>query len=80
MEAIRALRVAEHREYLMANSDVVKLAGPMEVEGNAAGSLIFLQRDSLEEAKEFAGGDPFAKAGLFASVEIRQLSLEFGSL
>ena len=35
------------------------------------GSLVVIEAASLEAAREIAAGDPFAKAGLFASVEIR---------
>jgi uncharacterized protein len=30
-----------------------------------------IEADSLEAARQIAAGDPFAKVGLFASVEIR---------
>jgi uncharacterized protein len=35
------------------------------------GSLIVIEAVSLDAAREIAAGDPYAKAGLFASVEIR---------
>jgi hypothetical protein len=35
------------------------------------GSLIILDLADLAEARAFAAGDPFAKAGLFESVSIR---------
>jgi len=35
------------------------------------GSLVVIEAASLQAAKEIAAGDPYAKAGLFASVEIR---------
>ena len=35
------------------------------------GSLVVIEAASLEAARAIAAGDPFAKAGLFASVEIR---------
>ena len=49
------------------------LAGPFtEPDGQTMnGSLIVIEAASLEAAKDIAAGDPFAKVGLFASVEIR---------
>ncbi len=35
------------------------------------GSLIVIEATSLEASRTVAAGDPFAKAGLFAKVEIR---------
>jgi uncharacterized protein YciI len=35
------------------------------------GSLVVIEAASLQDAQKLAAGDPFAKAGLFASVEIR---------
>jgi uncharacterized protein YciI len=35
------------------------------------GSLIVIEAASLDAARMIAVGDPFAKVGLFASVEIR---------
>ena len=35
------------------------------------GSLIVVEAASLDAARTIAAGDPFAKAGIFASVEIR---------
>ena len=35
------------------------------------GSLLVIEAPTLEAARRIAAGDPFAKAGLFASVDIR---------
>ena len=62
-----------HLEYLGSWSDSVKLAGPYVTEDNSAmtGSLIVIEADDLDTAKAFAAADPYAKAGLFANVDIR---------
>ena len=36
------------------------------------GSLIILDVADLDEARDWAAGDPYARAGLFASVEINE--------
>ena len=48
-------------------------AGPFtEPDGQTMnGSLIVVEASSLEAARKIGAGDPFAKAGVFASVEIR---------
>lgn len=51
---------------------VVTLAGPLLDEaGDMIGSLIVLDVETRAEAEAFAAADPYAKAGLFDSVEIR---------
>jgi hypothetical protein len=37
-----------------------------------------IEASSLDAAREIAAGDPFAKAGLFASVDIRPLLWTIG--
>jgi uncharacterized protein len=71
--AIRKANRPEHIEYLQSLGDTLKLAGPFtEADGETmTGSLIVVEASSLHAAREIAAGDPFAKAGLFASVEIR---------
>jgi len=50
-------------------SGVVEMAGPLlDGDGQMCGSLIVLTVDSLARAQEWAAADPYAKAGLFASV------------
>ena len=51
----------------------IRLAGPMlSDDGNTMiGSIIVLEADSLASAQQFAAGDPYQLAGLFANVTIR---------
>jgi uncharacterized protein YciI len=71
--AIRKANRPEHVKYLQGLGNKLVLAGPFtEPDGETMnGSLIVIEAPSLEAAKEIAAGDPFAKIGLFASVEIR---------
>jgi uncharacterized protein YciI len=71
--AIRRAKRPQHVEYLKSLGGTLKLAGPFtEAEGETMnGSLVVIEAASLHAAKEIAAGDPYAKAGLFASVEIR---------
>jgi uncharacterized protein YciI len=63
-----------HVEYLNgvnAQGQLV-LAGPTLGEDNKpTGSIVIVEAESLEAAQALAAGDPYARAGLFESVEIR---------
>ena len=70
--AVRQANRPEHLAYIERLGDTIALAGPfIDADSQAMnGSLIVIEASSLEAAQEIAAGDPFAKAGLFASVEI----------
>jgi len=79
LERRRAVR-PEHLERVEALRDAGRLilAGPMPaIDGpqpgpaGFTGSLIVAEFDSLEEARSWAAGDPYARDGVFASVEVR---------
>ena len=60
----------EHLNDLNARG-VLKIAGPLlGDEGKPVGSLLIFECDDLDEARSIAVADPYAKAGLFDSVEI----------
>lgn len=71
--AIRKANRPEHLAYLESLGDMLVFAGPFTAEDGQTmnGSLIVVEAPSLAAAKEIADADPFAKAGLFAEVEIR---------
>jgi uncharacterized protein YciI len=77
---IRKAHRPEHLAYLQGLGDALKFAGPFTAEDGETmtGSLVVIEAPSLAEAREIAGGDPFAKAGLFASVEIRPWKWSLG--
>lgn len=59
-----------HVEYLKAG-DAVQQAGPLlDEKGEMAGSLIILDVADMDAARSWAAGDPYGKAGLFASVQL----------
>ena len=71
--AARKANRAEHLAYLKSLGDTLVVAGPFtEADGETMnGSLIVVEAPSREAAETIAAGDPFAKAGIFASVDIR---------
>jgi uncharacterized protein len=64
-------------EKLNADGTLV-LAGPfLDSEGKPNGSLVVIDALDHKAAELVAGQDPYAKAGLFASVEIRPWNWTF---
>jgi len=56
----------------VAESGRVKAGGPfLDEAGGMVGSMLVIEAADLADAKAFAAGDPYAKAGLFQSVTIR---------
>ncbi len=70
---IRKANRPDHLAYLESLGDTLLFAGPFTEEDGQTmnGSLIVIDAESLREARAIADGDPFAKAGLFESVDIR---------
>jgi uncharacterized protein YciI len=54
------------------SSGVVEMAGPFLQDGAMVGSLIVLDVPDLAAAQDWAANDPYAKAGLFQSVDLRE--------
>ena len=64
----RAAHLA-HIEY----TGVVEMAGPfLDQNGAMIGSLVILNVADMAAAIDWADADPYAKAGLFASVDLRE--------
>lgn len=63
---------AAHLEHI-ASSGIVEMAGPfLDTDGGMTGSLVILNVDTLDQAQAWADADPYAKAGLFQSVQVRE--------
>lgn len=71
LEVRKANREA-HLAYIAATG-VVEMAGPFLDEGGGmCGSLVVLEVSDVQAARDWAAADPYALAGLFAGVEIRE--------
>ena len=69
-----------HLAYV-AERGVLKLGGPFLNEaGDMAGSLMIVEVADLAAAHAFNANDPYTKAGLFESVDIRPFRVTVGSL
>ncbi|PWR02800.1 hypothetical protein DKT77_09480 [Meridianimarinicoccus roseus] len=67
---IRKANRADHLAYI-ESTGVVAQAGPLlDAEGGMVGSLVILDVANRDAAQSWADGDPYAKAGLFAQVQI----------
>ena len=64
----------EHVTFLNGLNESKKLAfaGPfLDADGKPNGSLVVIEAEDQASAEALAASDPYAKAGLFASVEIQ---------
>ncbi len=70
--ALRQATRAAHLDYARASMDRITAGGPVLAEDGEAmiGSTFLIRFDTLDEAKAWAAADPYAKAGLFETVEV----------
>ena len=69
--ALRMETRPAHLEYFERYGNKARLGGPLlNDKGDPMGSMLLIEAENLEAAREIAANDPYAKAGLFASVEI----------
>lgn len=67
-----------HVDYLKS-SGVVVMAGPfLDEAGQMSGSLVVIDVETLDKAREWVAGDPYAKAGLFESSSVTQWNKVIG--
>jgi uncharacterized protein YciI len=71
-QQLRAATRAAHLEYLKGYSGQIIMAGPLldDAGKEMIGSLFILDFPDRAAAEAFAAGDPYGKAGLFASVRL----------
>lgn len=72
--ALRAANREAHLAYLKGFGDRIVSAGPLQSDDGErmTGSLLIVDLADRAAAGAFATADPYAKAGLFASVEIHR--------
>ena len=75
--AAREDHIAYVREHYAAGR--VKLGGPfLDADGQMCGSNLVIEVEDMAAAKAFSAADPYAKAGLFQSVDIRAFRVVTG--
>ena len=72
---IREKVLQPHRDYLQSQKGILVLAGATQNDDGtqAIGSLFIVNVDTRAKAKAFSDGDPFTKAGVFASITITRM-------
>lgn len=62
----------EHKAYLARVADRIAFAGPLTHDDGVTmmGSVLAIDFDSREAARQWLANEPFTRAGLYASVEI----------
>ena len=79
LETRKAVR-PEHLEWLKASTEL-RLAGPvLDAAGDAYGSLLVIEAADLDAARAWAAQDPYAKAGIFETTDIRRWNHVLGKL
>lgn len=83
MLALREATREAHRAYIRAPSVPVRMihGGPTldPATGSMNGTLLIVEADDMEAVRAFVASDPYSKADLFASVEIRPWRWGFGA-
>ena len=65
-----------HLKFLDELGDALLLAGPFTNDaGEGVGSIVVIETDSLEKARDLFARDPYAQGGLFDSVTIKPWKL-----
>jgi len=69
-----------HLDFLNAHAARIKLGGPfLDAEERPIGSLLILECADLGTAQALLDEDPYARAGLFASVEVKPFKRVVGA-
>lgn len=78
---LRLANRSDHLGWAAGFVDQIAMAGPVfSADGETmAGSTFVIAFDTLEEARVWAANDPYAKAGLFETVEIVPFNWSLGS-
>jgi uncharacterized protein YciI len=73
--AMREKGLQAHLDYLQSQKGILVLSGATLTDDGKdyLGSLLIVNVNSRAEAKAFADGDPFAKAGMFKNVTITRM-------
>jgi uncharacterized protein YciI len=71
----------DHLAWLKTRPGELKLGGPfLDENGDMAGSLMIVEAADLAEAQAFNAADPYTRASLWASVDIRPFRVTIGQL
>ncbi|HET9161450.1 MAG TPA: YciI family protein [Caulobacteraceae bacterium] len=70
-----------HLAYVKDSGASFRMGGPyLDEAGQMVGSLIIIETDDLAAAKAWSANDPYVRAGVFETVEIRPFRVTAGGL
>jgi uncharacterized protein len=77
---LRALHLEGHLAHVEANWWRYVTAGPLKAPGSAAihGSALIIIADTIDDAWAVMNGDPYFTCGLFAHVEVHDMTMSIG--
>ena len=76
---LRANTRPAHVEWLKSLGDALRMAGPLRSEeGGMIGSVLLVRAEDLTAAQAISASDPYAKAGVFSRVDVRESAWLFG--
>ena len=62
----------EHLEFLKAQGETIKLAGPFLADnGDMVGSIVVVEAETVEDARAIFAKDPFMIGNLFDSITVK---------
>src|SRR5262249_3711398 len=75
MAQMRAAKTGEHRAYLLKCKDILMFTGQLQPDdgSEALGAWLVVNVDNRAAAQAFLDADPFARAGMLASVTITRM-------
>lgn len=82
VDALRQQHMAGHLAHIEAIVDHIAMAGPLQdLSGERiVGSMLAYRTDNLTQAKAWLDGDPYARSGIWGTVEWSRLVLAAGTL
>lgn len=78
---LRADARSEHLVYIEGAADEILLVGPLlDEDDRIIGSLYMVEAENLASARAFVDADPFTRAGLFETIDVRRFRMHLGIL
>ena len=68
--ALRREHLAAHLAHVAANITDYAVAGPLSHDGETAGSALAVRAPDAAAARAFVGSDPYARAGVWARIDV----------
>ncbi len=69
-QELRAAQLAQHRAYVATATGLLVSGTLLDDEGQPIGTMLLAGFSDRRDAVEFAANDPFARAGLYASIAV----------